>query len=234
MIVDLCKIMSAVWRDHGSGEPRFWLQAVADYRGRAAHTDHRSLTEAERLDALIDAIYYCCDSLVRGWSWVGNGPACVEGGSAKEVHLAVNMVGEFVRGAFGTEVRSEKGPGLNFVLAMVASELLELSNCAPAQAEEFMLLQLSQPGEWPVVGHDGKTVDLWDLTVALYEATEVAWPGLFWRAFNIVHGANLSKGVQTMMPDGTLVRIYETKEVAGALKIIKPKGWIAPDLEVLF
>jgi hypothetical protein len=192
----------------------------------------------ERVDALIDSIYYALDSCVRGApTWMA-GTIGTYGNVLKcpalndELNDALNEVATFTWGAFGRDVTRSQAEGLPFVLSMVMSELLEYVNNDVEQQWNVRYLRARLAPHYitgPSYSFATAAEGMVALIAALYELLETQWPGIFTRAFEEVHGANLRKG--TLVGD---VRQYETIDIAGGKKIIKPKNWRGPDMLRMF
>ena len=154
----------------------------------------------EVVDAVIDAIYYLGDTICQ----FGHFPAP----EVKKISEFTQAAREIELPTTPVDIPQDK---LNFVFKMMLSECIE-----GLKAGNFhdALKHLSDP-----------TDDKFVPEIIFQAAKLSVGLEIFNAAFDEVHSANMRKGV---IVDGKLT--FQFKDVNGQKKIIKPAGWVAPDL----
>lgn len=182
----------------------------------------------EQIDAVVDIVYYSCDKLSQfGHKW----------GDGSTVNY-VEQVKEFTEGArqiicppAGSNLQIPENE-MKFLVIAILSELIE-----GIQAESRSLVE----SEKAVAKFRQTVFQLWwnydskstydTVSLHLYRIYNTIMSGLdfneldFYKAFNIVHQANMNKGVY----NHEIGKVeFSYKEIGGVKKIIKPEGWKEP------
>ncbi len=239
VITTLCDIVRANGTV-GESLDRYFSDCMGDvmtkhYKDRQPLTS-RSEISREQVDALVDIVYYICDTLVqfgfafppyseqvREFTEQGRGIVCPDTLRCPDTNEQKTLPGQ----------SALPGPNLRFLIVAVLSELIE-----GVQAENKIsvldfhrrvrdIVARSQVAENP------PTVA--ELFINVYKLIlhGLGCSDTFDKAFAIVHTANMNKGTVEMV-DGQPKRVFKHKDIGGVKKIIKPDGWKEPDYGDMF
>jgi predicted HAD superfamily Cof-like phosphohydrolase len=183
----------------------------------------------EQVDALVDIVYYTCDTLVQhGMSFLDYS----------------ELVKEFTEQGRGIVCPSEPQPipadKLRFLITAILSELLEgvqaewdfindqsINNDVAHLKFQHLVIEIATHN----INIDVDVLPINTMLAQMFEYVlrELRCEREFDEAFNIVHLANMNKGI---LVDGK--RVFKYKEIGGVKKIIKPDGWEEPNFGNMF
>ncbi len=211
---------------------------VAAAKEFAAHkVDPEETPLMQVADAWVDATYYLADTLHRlGYEMPADVMSVDVMGVALNAFLAV---GNFTKNVADVELAhemtvEEKWSKICFVLSMVLSEMLESTGQPGDEVKGRVQLdawvdRTSSSSE--LLEPDRVILMLALVFIQLINEAMTFWPGLYSILFREVHMANMRKGVHSVDADGTDRYTFEVKNINGTNKVIKPAGWVGPDMK---